>query len=522
MFIIAFMVLISITSASAHEDMNQTLNFADSDIVASVEEDTLNDASADLEKQINNAENGDEVLINLGTYKINNVKITKNITLQGNGNARNIIIDGENKSSIFLIRSPDVHVTFKNITFINGLTHNFGGAISIETGNVYVDECIFANNTALSDTNAGAISNYGTKENRGYLFVNNSLFINNHADHDGGAITTCYANSDIYNCVFIDNSACRDGGAIRVSVFGYGNVQDCIFMFNHADEWGGAYYSWSGESNIERCIFMNNTAGTNGGAVMVSGNINLQDSIIVNNNGGETGGSFYIQNPMYNTKTVMNIHNNLITNNSSPHGKEIYIRWEHDYAYNLYTQFDNNDWGDENPNDSSVIDPDKITPRSKVSKTIRTNLFERLNMNLLSKYEDLLKDYFPDDSLNNLKEQFKNPEPSNNTPDSNKVSNHPKKMKNENTLKLNDETEKNYSNAISHNESKVAVDASSNQLILGNSTSHGEENKAYELNKTAGGSVVKQAKLDIMYFIVVIAITLILLAIGYKRNKRFE
>ncbi|WP_155930830.1 hypothetical protein [Methanobrevibacter oralis] len=38
-------------------------------------------------------------------------------------------------------------------------------------------------------------------ENRSYLFVNNSLFINNHADHDGGAITTCYASSEIYNCV---------------------------------------------------------------------------------------------------------------------------------------------------------------------------------------------------------------------------------------------------------------------------------------------------------------------------------
>ena len=100
----------------------------------------------------------------------------------------------------------------------------------------------------------------------------------------------------------INNSAHRDGGAIRVSVFGFGEVQDCIFMFNHADEWGGAYYSWSGESDIKRCIFLNNTAGTNGGAVMVSRNINLQESIIMNNVGNETGGSFYIQQPMYNKK----------------------------------------------------------------------------------------------------------------------------------------------------------------------------------------------------------------------------
>jgi predicted outer membrane repeat protein len=518
-------ILISIPLISANENVTQTLESADSDITAYAEETNLADKSTDLEKEINDAQAGAEILIEPGTYKIHNIKITKNLTLQGNGNARDIIIDGEEKSSIFLIRSQDVHITFKNITFINGLTHSFGGAISIETGNVYVDECIFANNTALSDTNAGAISNYGTKDNKGYLFVNNSLFINNHADHDGGAITTCYANSDIYNCVFINNSACRDGGAIRVSVKGYGNVQDCIFMFNHADEWGGAYYSWSGESNIERCIFMNNTAGTNGGAVMVSGDINIQDSIIVNNKGGETGGSFYIQNPMYNTKTVMNIRNNLITNNSSPYGKEIYINWERAYAYNLYTQFDDNDWGDEDPNDSSVNDPDEITARSKVSKTVKSNLFERLNVDLLGKYEDLLKGYFPDDSLDNLKEQFKAPEENNNKNDNSntkKVSNASKTTDDlEYEMESNTDNENDKTSTDSNTESELTHTTSTNQLIYGNSTSHGENDKAYELNET-GGSVAKQIKSNIIYIIALIAITLILLAIGYKRNRRLE
>jgi predicted outer membrane repeat protein len=296
-------------------------------------------------------------------------------------------------------------------------------------------------------------------------------------------------------------------------------------MFNHADEWGGAYYSWSGESNIERCIFMNNTAGTNGGAVMVSGNINLQDSIIANNNGGETGGSFYIQNPMYDTKTVMNIHNNLITNNSSPHGKEIYIRWERDYTYNLYTQFDGNDWGDEDPNDSSVIDPDGITPRSKVSKTIKSNLFERLNVNLLNKYEDLLKGYFSKDSLNDLKEQFKSTNPNNNNQNNNsatnKVSDTPKTANFENTIKTQDEIKNDNKNIPSTARSKSTVPASADKLTLGNSTSHGEDKKAYELNET-GGSVAKQINSNAPYFIVLSAIVLILLAIGYKRNKRFE
>ena len=516
LLICIFLILLSITSISAQD--NNIENVDESDMLQSdgnayleisTDANALTDASSDLETRINNANNGDEILIEPGTYKIHNVKITKNITLQGNGDARDIIIDGEKKSGIFLIRNPNVKVTFKNITFINGLTQKFGGAISIEASTVVVDNCIFINNTALNNTNGGAISNYGTdKKNKGHLLVNNSLFVNNHADHDGGAIATHYAESRIYNSVFINNSAHRDGGAIRVSVFAYGDVQDCIFMFNHADEWGGAYYSWSGESNIERCIFMNNTGDTHGGAVMVSGNINLQDSIITNNQGGEYGGSFYIQQPMYDTKTVINIHNNIITNNTSPNGKEIFIKW--DDAYNLYTQFDNNDWGDENPNDPSVIDPKKVTPRSRVSKTIKSNLFEKLNVDLLSKYEDLLKDFFPNDSLETLKEQFKTPETNNSKP----ASDIPEKSYLPNQIKSNENTD---SKNNMNNNTELEFTSSGN-LILGNSTSYGEGDKAYELNVT-GGSAVKQANLDIKDLIAVIAIVFVLLVIGYKRNK---
>ena len=504
-------ILISVNSVNADENhTNLEMTEYEALSIDETNVDMLNNAPIDLESRIINAKNNEKITIDPGTYQLNNVKLTKNLTIQGNGNPRDIIIDGEHKSGIFQIRSPDVYVTFKNITFINGLTDNFGGAVSIETGNVVVDNCIFINNTALNDTNAGGISNYGTKQNRGYLLVNNSLFLNNHADHDGGAITTCYANSYIYNCVFINNSAHRDGGAIRVSVYGYGDVQDCIFMFNHADEWGGAYYSWSGESNIERCIFLNNTAGTNGGAVMVSGNINLQDSIIANNNGGETGGSFYIQQPMYNTKTVINVHNNLITNNTSPYGKEIFIKWKD--SYNLYTQFDNNDWGDENPNDSSVIDPDNVTSRSKVSNTVKSDLFERLNVDLLDKYSDLLKDYFQNNSLNNLKKQFKKPE-------SNQNNQKASENQSPDEIVMSNISQNNV-NATS-TVSKPAI-ATQNTIIVGNSSSapvgDSKDKSAYELNETP--SVSKKINFDFKKYFLIPALAIILLAIGYKRHEK--
>ena len=117
LLICIFLILLSITSISAQD--NNIENVDESDMLQSdgnayleisTDANALTDASSDLETRINNANNGDEILIEPGTYKIHNVKITKNITLQGNGDARDIIIDGEKKSGIFLIRNPNVKV----------------------------------------------------------------------------------------------------------------------------------------------------------------------------------------------------------------------------------------------------------------------------------------------------------------------------------------------------------------------------------------------------------------------------
>ncbi|WP_067041436.1 hypothetical protein [Methanobrevibacter sp. YE315] len=474
MIILLLIVLLAVNSVSACEDATSLETDTDGLILSSDvnHESDIKDNSSDLEMRITNAKNGDNILINPDTYYINNIMITKNLTIQGNGNPEDIVLDGRNISSIFLIRNDNVFVTFKNLTFINGFTENFGGAISMETGHVYVDNCHFINNTALNNTNAGAISNYGNETHKGYLFVNNSLFINNHADHDGGAITTCYAHSDIYNSVFINNTAHRDGGAIRVSVQGYANVEDCIFMYNRADEWGGAYYSWSGTSNINRCIFMNNTGGTNGGAIMVSGNLNLENSVIVNNTGEKTGGSFYIQEPMYQAKTNINVHNNLITNNSSPKGQEIYIKWRH--ADNLYPDFNDNDWGAEDPNDYRVNDPRNVTSRIKVqSTTDKSNLLDELNFNLLNKFTDLISDYFPEGYLDKFQpvEPNENNNQENNNPSVNPDlnNNSDKNVSNNNTINPGNGTNTN-SNTTNNNTINPGNGTNTNSNTTNNNT----------------------------------------------------
>lgn len=530
-FIILLLLMITAVSAS-NETSDEIVksNDLNDDVTLESGENTQ-----EIPSLVENTEENDVILINPGTYKINNLKITKNITFQGNGNPNDIIFDGQEKSSIILVRDKNVHATFKNITFINGYTSNFGGAISMETGNVYVDNCIFKHNTAVGNTNAGAISNYGTMEDRAYLLVNNSLFIDNYAEHDGGAVTTCYASSDILNSIFVNNSAGRDGGAIRVSVYGYCNTEDCIFMYNHAGEWGGAFYSWACTSKINRCIFMNNTGGTNGGAVMISGNMTLTNSIIVNNTGEETGGSFFIRHPMYKDKTWININNNLITNNSSPYGKEVYILWN-DTRY-LYTNFNNNDWGDENPNDPSVIDPDKVTSRSKVTKTIKSDLLNTLSLDPLNKYSNLLRKYYPpgffgEEEVPEVPDSDDNVKPSKEKPKENPISNNTEKVEKKIDEKINEKinvnTNTNANNAIKPLRQAVITNTTETTAQNSNSESKdtvsngnvGNNNKkASYIEKTNSTGSVSKSSNSKYYFLILIPVLAFL--IGFIGRKRY-
>lgn len=126
---------------------------------------------------------------------------------------------------------------------------------------------------------------------------------------------------------------------------------------------------------------------------MVSGNLNLTESIIVNNTADETSGSFYIQQPMFDAKTVIKVESNIITNNTAPLGEEIFVKWTD--TYHLFPKFNNN-WGDEDPSSPSLIDPNNVSTRIHPSTTNNDDsLLYNLNFGLLSRHYDILNKYYP-------------------------------------------------------------------------------------------------------------------------------
>ena len=79
--------VISITGVTANENATDTTELANHQVsLATSYDEPLKDSSSSLENKIVNAENNDKIIIQPGEYKIHNINITKNITIQGKGN----------------------------------------------------------------------------------------------------------------------------------------------------------------------------------------------------------------------------------------------------------------------------------------------------------------------------------------------------------------------------------------------------------------------------------------------------
>ena len=210
---------ITITDGTTFWDLNQTINGNTNDTITLDKDYAYNPASDSAFTE--------------------GIVINRPVTINGNGYA----INANGKARIFQITGNDV--VLENITFINGHTTGYGGAIRF-TSSCTVTNCNFTNNSAQ----------YGGAIRLGLGNVTNCNFINNTAANYGGALLM--ANGNVSNCNFINNTA-ENGGAIRFN--GDGAVTNCNFTYNNATIGSAIYfYSTSATKNVSNSIFLNNRA----------------------------------------------------------------------------------------------------------------------------------------------------------------------------------------------------------------------------------------------------------------------
>ena len=265
---------------SASNEMN-------ADTLGTSEENTLTQANdceilgegesgtfTQLQNEINDA--GNELNLTMDyrwtdEFSGTGIVINNPITINGNGHS----IDALGKIRIFELKAT-TGVTLNNITFKNGNTGGYGGAINV--WNALSDSKFtnlnFINNTAAG--NGGALYMAGASTNN--LFEN-ITFENNTDNKNGGALyVTGASTSDTFeNVKFVNNTAKNnDGGAVNFHAKVDGATFINVSFFNNRAEKkiGGAINFDNGLVNsvFNNTCFMDNSA-MSGGALGITGTI---------------------------------------------------------------------------------------------------------------------------------------------------------------------------------------------------------------------------------------------------------
>lgn len=246
-----------------------------------------------IQGAIDDAQPGDTIQIESGTYKEHKITVDINLNLIG-ADKTNTIVDAEEDSLVFWIK-PGVVVNISNLTIKNGKATNDtfdrnGGGIYNE-GTLTINNCILTDDCAKDASgadgldDASAAGNGGAIYNKGTLTVTNCNFTDNHAGKGGDASATH------------KSSAGGNGGAIY-NIGTILNIQNCTFSNNYAGNGGkssafhdgkkggdgGAIYTTGTINNIQGCDFTGNHAG-NGGSV--------QASTAANGGAGGSGGAIF-------------------------------------------------------------------------------------------------------------------------------------------------------------------------------------------------------------------------------------
>ena len=226
---------------------------------------------------------------------------------------------------------------FVNCTFeSNTAVGNRGGAVYLESGqgSPIFSNCTFEANTAGDsvDERGGAI--YG--EDGGTLYVIDSMFTNNGAFDEGGAIGLAGdaggLTLEAWNTEFWNNTGDDAGGAIYMSSYGSGHViSNCVFSGNIATNNGGAIFGQNLEGiTIYGTSFPTNRANSTGGGLRLglrSGFDAVIDNCQFTNNNvaaGTHGGAVYFEGSSSGL-TITNSHFEGCSTGSNSDGGAVYV-----------------------------------------------------------------------------------------------------------------------------------------------------------------------------------------------------
>ena len=266
------------------------------------------------------ASSGDIIDIQDAIHTESNINITKNLTIQGQGQTTTTIQANTNQmdatDGVFKILTTGLTVIFKNITIQNGYAKT-GGSSTLQNGggvrincdastNVSFENVIITNNKC-NGSRGGGIYITGSDGTVSFL---NCVIDNNEAEGssgDGGGIANLGASTfTMTKCTVNGNTAGDDGGGLYVLESGSTNkFINCTMSNNTAGvsssdqaRGGFAFLSDATAYHLYNCTIVENTVTTVGtrqgaGIYHTDGTMDIVNTIVANNSGATSGQDIY-------------------------------------------------------------------------------------------------------------------------------------------------------------------------------------------------------------------------------------
>jgi LruC domain-containing protein len=216
---------------------------------------SLATAATDIQTAVNACVNGDEVLVNDGTYILaTKVNIVKGITVKSINGSAAATIDGNNVTKCFEINHADA--VLDGFTIRNGKNiSSFGGGVNIKNGGT-VRNCTIRNNVAR-DGGGVAIDDAGLLEN---CYITGNIADENlsHSNGYGGGVRLLNGGT-VRNCEITHNISYKYGGGLNI--WNAGTVYNCVIAQNQAPYGSGIRTRSNGQ--IYNTIIYFNTGSNN-------------------------------------------------------------------------------------------------------------------------------------------------------------------------------------------------------------------------------------------------------------------
>lgn len=277
---------------------------------------TVPDKYSTIQEAIDAAEDGDEIVVDIGVYRENIDFMGKNITLTSvdpddRDTVERTIIDGRGSGTVVSFRSGETEEAK-----LIGFSITRGSGILISGGSSpLIEKCIIEDNSAEFGAGIAVFDSSPTIRdniiigNSGFLgggifveesspLIEDNVIASNRAEMGSGMVVISNSSPTIVNNQVVDNRAQRIGGGIVVAVDSTPVIRDNVISGNYAERSGGGILVEESEPVIEENVISRNRAANGGGIFIVNSltvGLRIIGNEIVNNLAFVAGGGIFIE-----------------------------------------------------------------------------------------------------------------------------------------------------------------------------------------------------------------------------------